>query len=193
MLQKYDFSGDGVIEFEDSKTVRQLLEYAFEQFGYYEPIGMEYVTLFQSYSPKTSTGWFTTDVSASCAQEIQSFDHLCFAYHMPGVFYYAEGGWGHHMQELGNHPQIPNPVSLHLAFDDFDHTVVINGNYTLRDVVDYLMGTGYLETNIDHIKIRVIRQYASSYVIELTDPLMDVDLNTFEKQLPSAVTIICLE
>ena len=49
-------------------------------FDYYEPAGMELVTIFQSHNSKTNVGWFTTDTSRSCEEEIEDTDWLCFAY-----------------------------------------------------------------------------------------------------------------
>ena len=39
MIRKYKFPGEGSLEFDDNKTVSELLEYAFDKFGYYEPFG----------------------------------------------------------------------------------------------------------------------------------------------------------
>jgi len=55
MIQKYRFS-DGIVEFEDSRTVRELIEFAFNQFDYYEPFGIEIVTLYQCHHPKSNYG-----------------------------------------------------------------------------------------------------------------------------------------
>ncbi len=63
---------------------------------------------------------------------------------MPDIFFYAEGGWGHHMTSLGNCPVIPNAVSIHIRFEDFDNTVVINGAYTLREVISFIEQSGIL-------------------------------------------------
>ena len=41
------------------------------------------------------------------------------------------------MLHLGNHPQIDNPVLLHLRFDDFDNSVVINGKYTFENIINF--------------------------------------------------------
>ena len=48
MKQKFFFFDGGEIEFDDRRSVKELIEYAFESFGYYEPMGMEIVTLFQA-------------------------------------------------------------------------------------------------------------------------------------------------
>lgn len=131
MTRIYQFVGEEPLSFDDSKSVKELIQYAFDEFGYYEPAGMELVTLFQPQA-RTYTGWFTTDTTRSCADEIENRENLCFAYSMPNVFYFAEGGWGHHMLKLGNHPPIDAPVLLKLRFEDFDHSVVINGTYTFE-------------------------------------------------------------
>ena len=72
MIQKYTFCDGGTLEFDDSKSVKELIEYAFDTFGYYEPMGMDIVTLFQAHHPNTTTGWFTTDTTLRCADEIQN-------------------------------------------------------------------------------------------------------------------------
>ena len=153
MIQKYTFSGSEEIMFDDEKSVRELVQCAFDRFDYYEPAGMELVTVFQYHHPATNTGWFTTDTARACKDEIVNPNELCFAYSLPGVFYFAEGGWGHHMPELGNHPEIPDPVAISLRFEDFDNTVVINGNYCFHDVLDYLKRTDYIDADCDRITV----------------------------------------
>lgn len=186
MLRKYRFS-DGTVEFDDSKNVRALLAYAFDAFGYYEPIGMQYVTLFQCHHSRSDEGWFTTDVDRSCAEEIENRDELCYAYHMPGVFYFAEGGWGHHMVRLGNHPELPDPVSLSLKFEDFENEVVISGRYCLRDVVRFLQRSGYVDSDLAAVRVLEIPTrdsvFPRRYAIPLTDPIMGVKLVGLEGAL----------
>lgn len=63
--------------FDDTKSIKELIHYAFNEFDYYEPAGMEIVTLFQPQS-RTSTGWFTTDTSRLCVDEIEDAEILCF-------------------------------------------------------------------------------------------------------------------
>ena len=53
MIQKYKFcNNEDFVYFDDEKTVKELLCYAFDSFGYYEPFGMEIVTLFQKAAKK---------------------------------------------------------------------------------------------------------------------------------------------
>ena len=69
MIQKYKFEGENdFIEFDDSKSVKELINYAFDKFDYFEPAGIELVTLFQCHHPNSSTGWFTTDTSKKCSE-----------------------------------------------------------------------------------------------------------------------------
>lgn len=117
-----------------------MIDYVFDRFDYYEPAGMEIVTLFQCHHSKSINGWFTRDTSRKCAEELENLNDLCFAYQLP-FFYLAEGGWGHHMPALGNHPIIANPVQMKLRFEDFDNTVMINGNYRFSDIIKYLKQT----------------------------------------------------
>lgn len=175
MKQEYSFFGGGTLEFDDTKSVRELIECAFDTFGYEEPMGMEIVTLFQGHHPDTGTGWFTTDVSLCCADEIRTPDELFFAYHLPGVFYFAEGGWGHHMPELGNRPPIPNEVSLTLRFDGSRHTIVINGTYTFMDIVRVLKQNGYVQPDCDAVRVIPVGTM-KSYAVPLSDPIMSISL-----------------
>lgn len=180
MKQKYCFFDGGTIEFDDKKSVKELIAYAFESFDYYEPMGMDIVTLFQAHHPDTNTGWFTTDVTLSCAEEIKNPKELCFAYYLPNVFYFAEGGWGHHMTGLGNHPSIDNAVSLSIRFGDFSNTVVINGRYTFNDIVNVLKRTEYIDNSCCFIEVIPIGCTTKSYLIPFTDPIMKACLTDFE-------------
>ncbi|MCD8145094.1 MAG: hypothetical protein LUD79_07140 [Oscillospiraceae bacterium] len=182
MKQWYSFAGETPIEFDDEKSIRELIAYAFNKFGYYEPLGMDIVTVFQSYHPATITGWFTVDVNQPCANEIRNRDWLCFAYYMPNVFYFAEGGWGHHMPELGNHPDIPNAVSIKFALNGETNTIVINGNLTCRSVITKLMDVGYLDANLTHIKISQMDYRTSPHnrMLYLHDPTLDIPLTEFD-------------
>ena len=181
MLQKYVFP-EGTVTFDDSRSVRELIAFAFEAFDYYEPLGMDIVTVFQCHHSKTSTGWFTTDVMLRCAEEIENPEELCFAYDLPDVFYYAEGGWGHHMMGLGNHPVLPDAVPLHIRFEDFNHTLVVNGRLCLQEIVAVFTKSGYIE---DCRCIRVIPVGCAhkAYDIPLTDPIMSVPLSKLEEKL----------
>ena len=183
MIKKYTFFGSGTIEFEDSKSVKELIQYAFDAFDYYEPAGMEVVTIFQCHHSKTNVGWFTTDTDRSCADEIENADELCFAYYLLNTFYYAEGGWGHHMIELGNHPYIPNPVALKIRFEDFDNTVVINGNYCFNDVISYLIKTEYVSSDCNQILVNPVGIPNGPYTLSLSDKIMKEKLTDFEKHL----------
>ena len=191
MLRTYSFFCDGenrALEFDDTRSVRELIAYAFEQFGYYEPAGMEIVTLFQSGHPETSCGWITTETDRSCAEEIVNRDWLCFAYYLPGKFYFAEGGWGHHMPDLGNHPELPEAFSLKLIFEDFKHTVVLNGNLCFADIVAYLRETGYLPDGCSRLRVYTdVNNYRdlpydsplSTFTIPFSDKRMQLSLREF--------------
>ena len=182
MIQKYTFCDGGTLEFDDSKSVKELIAYAFDTFGYYEPMGMDIVSLFQAHHPNTTTGWFTTDTTLRCADEIQDRDWLCFAYHLPNVFYFAEGGWGHHMRELGNRPPISNEVHLKIRFEDFSNTIVINGNYTFMDIVRVLKQNEYICVNCNAVKVLPVG-VEQSYSIPFSDPIMHMCLTEFVKNV----------
>ena len=183
MKREYTFFDGGTLEFDDRKSVKELIAYAFNRFELYEPLGMDCVTLFQAHHPDTSVGWFTTDVTLSCAEEIKNPDELCFAYHMPNVFYFAEGGWGHHMKALGNRPSIDNEVALSLRFEDFNHTVIVNGKYTFTDVIGLLKRTEYIDGDCRRIKVIPIGCADKAYVLSVEDPITKVCLSEFDEML----------
>lgn len=183
MKQTYTFFEGGPVEFDDEKTVRELIAYAFDQFDFYEPLGMDTVTLFQAHHPDTDDGWFTTDTGRTCAQEIKNPHDLFFGYHIPNVLYYAEGGWGHHMPRLGNHPHIPNAVPLTLQFEESDHTMVINGDYRLSDIISIFRNAEYIPQTCDRIRIIPIGCADRSYSIPFSDPLVRLPL----ADLPAAI------
>ena len=195
MLRTYEFYAEKPIQFDDERTVGELIQYAFDEFDYYEPFGMDIVTVFQSYHPDTSTGWFTTDKNKKLKDEIVTRDVLCFAYYIPGVFYFAEGGWGHHMRGLGNHPRLENPVALKLRLDDSsnDNTIVFAGNLTMNKIIDAFKRTEYIDKNLTEIKIYIFcRMYAYERIYSLSDSIMDLPLTEFEKLLPNELHRICL-
>lgn len=190
MIQTYKFSGENSsLEFDDSKTVKELIQYAFEQFDYYEPFGMDTVTIYQS-----GHAHFTLDTSRKSYEEIKDPKGLCFAYYIPGFLYYAEGGWGHHMPELSNHPVFNNPVALKIRFEDFNHTVVFEGSHSFREVLKLLKQVGYIDESIERIKIQVLAYPNPNYTKYLNchDSILDAPMIEFQKTLPTdgIVTLI---
>lgn len=160
MLQHYRIFSEGdmfvELNFDDNKTVRELIDYLFEEMDYYEPFGMDIVTLFESGCSRTTHGWFIQDTSEKCAKAIMDPGSLTIAYHMPGVFYFAEGGWGHHMPDLGNHPVIPNLVSLKLKFDEFENSVMVNGNIKISKMIQKLKELEYIPEEAEKF---ILREY----------------------------------
>ncbi len=190
MIQKYEFYGEEAFYFDDQKSVKELIRYAFEKFDYYEPLGFDIVTIFQPHHSRANVGWFTTDTEKSCAEEIENKSELFFAYHKQDVFYFAEGGWGHHMTDITNKPEIKNPVALNLRFEDFDHTVVFCGDITMRNIIDLFIKAGYIDSKADHLRIQIINPYMDPIYISFSDNRLDLDLISFKKSLPNAVAII---
>lgn len=94
------------------------------------------------------------------------------------------------MLHLGNHPQIDNPVLLHLRFEDFDNSVVINGNYTFENIISFLKGTNYLPREACSLLIRAINPYQDPFLISFDSELMRVQLTEFEKKLPNSVVLL---
>lgn len=189
MIKTFHFLGESSLEFDDAKTVKELIQYAFEHFGYYEPFGMNTVTIYQS-----NYAHFTLDTSRKCREEIKDLNGLCFAYYIPGLLYYAEGGWGHHMLELPNHPEFSLPVSLKLKFDNFDHTVVFEGRRSFREVLKLLKRVGYIDESLKRIKIQVLAYPKPNYVkyIDCQNFILDAPMVEFYKTLPKdgVVTLI---
>lgn len=188
MIREYRFDSNNTLKFEDSKSVKELIQTAFDSFDYYEPYGIDIVTIFQSHHSKTSTGWFTLDRNRRCVEEIEDSSSLFFAYYMPDVFYYAEGGWGHHMTELGNHPVIPSSVAMKLRFDDFNNTVVINGKYNLKDIVKSLKRVEYISNEAHFIRIKAVygdmrQRNNSMYSVPSQDAIMTIPLSEHEGEL----------
>ena len=189
MDRVFKFMDEEPITFDDTRSVKELIRYAFDRFDYHEPAGMDIVTVFQPHA-RTDTGWFTTDTSRSCKEEIENAEGLCFAYHMPNAFYFAEGGWGRHMPQLGNHPKIADPVILHLRFDEFDNAVVINGKYTFRQIVRFLKKTGYLDDGASSLQVCAFNPYQEPYSISFHSESMRLPLTEFEKTLPDSVVYL---
>lgn len=190
MIQTYKFFGENSsLEFDDSKTVKELLQYAFERFDYYEPFGMDTVTIYQS-----GHAHFTLDTSRKCYEEIKDPKGLCFAYYIPGFLYYAEGGWGHHMSELSNHPVFSPPISLKLKFEEFDHTVVFEGTHSFREVLDLLKQVGYVNDSISQITIQVLAYPKANYTkhVDCSDAILDAPMTAFDEILPTdgVVTLV---
>lgn len=189
MIQSYKFFGESSFEFEDSKSVKELILYAFELFGYHEPFGMNTVTIYQS-----NYTHFTLDTRRKCYEEIKDPNGLCFAYYIPGFLYYAEGGWGHHMSELPNHPVFNSPISFKIKFEGFNHSVVFEGTHSFREVLDLLKRVGYIDESLKRIKIQVLAYPKPNYAkyIDCQNSILDVPMVEFYKTLPKdgVVTLI---
>lgn len=187
MIKTYKFSKEKSIEFEDSKSVKELIEQAFEKFGYYEPLGIDAVTVFQPHSTRTNTGWFTVDTSRSCAEEIEFSDGLCFGYYIPNTFYYAEGGWGHHMMELGNRPNLPESCSLKIKISGVNETIVFNGNLLLIDVITMLKKATYIPEGSDCIRIFAVYSDTkirnNNYTIPFSNSMLHVKIKDFDEMI----------
>lgn len=92
------------------------------------------------------------------------------------------------MIKLGNKPDIPNPVALWLKFDDFDNTVVINGNYTFIDVINSLKHFEYIPNDSNRIMVCAMNPYKPPYYINISDPIMFKKLSDFNDEFQDAVT-----
>lgn len=83
-----------------------------DRLGCYEPLGMDSVRLFKGFSEKSFSGWYIDNISQTCNKAIDNPNDLYLAYHVPDIFFYAEGGWGHHMASLGKYSVI-YPMQFH--------------------------------------------------------------------------------
>lgn len=180
-MRQYTFFDGGAVEFDEKKSVRELIEYAFDSFDYYEPLGIDAVTVFQPNCSKTSTGWFTTDVTLSCEEEIGDSSNLCFAYHIPNVFYFAEGGWDSHMLDLGNHPKIDNAIDIDIRLDGKENTVVINGSYSFNDIVKKLKSVDYISSKLNHVNVFYKGSNLQFDKIYFSDELLDLPLTKLKE------------
>lgn len=176
MLRAYRVFVEGYqwvsVNFDDQKTVNQLALRVLDEVDCYEPLGDDVVTLFEAQSPKDNNGWFLTDSGQKCCDAISNPEYLCLAYHMPGIFYYAEGGWGHHMKHLGNHPVLENPVSFKLVMEDFRNTVVVAGNYLLGDMVSFLQFKEYIPSQTRWVIVDFVGTLNDRLSIPLHDERM---------------------
>lgn len=190
MIHKYLFFNEKTIEFDSTRTIKELIEYAFEQFEYYEPFGIETVTVYQC-DPRHQ---FIVDTSQKCEDVLADGSRLCFAYHIPGVLYYAEGGWGHHMHELVNHPVLETPVSLKLKFEEFDHTVVFEGSHSFREILNLLYKVGYIENEKPTVTVQVLAYPQPNYSekIYFDNSILDKSMTDFEKTLDKHSGIVTL-
>lgn len=91
------------------------------------------------------------------------------------------------MAELPNHPVLDNPVALKLEVgDEQAHTVVFNGNLSMRTIIQKLIDAGYVSSAFQEISINTIAypKPFSSYKLPMDAPLLDSDLVSFEKHFP---------
>lgn len=171
------------VEFDDQKTVNQLARYVLEMVECFEPFGEEILTLFEAHSPKSSSGWFIIDSNQTCAESITNPKELCLAYHLPGKFYFVEGGWGHHMPTLGNHPALDTPVSFKLSLDDFRNMVVVSGKYTFREMINMLLKVGYISTSAHEIIICYSGMVDYKSIIQFQDDRVDKPIYAFIEEI----------
>ena len=153
----------------------------------FEPLGEQILTLFESHSPKRTSGWFIIDANQTCAESITNPKDLCLAYHMPGVFYFAEGGWGHHMTTLGNHPVLDTPVSFKLSLEGFRNTVVVSGKYTFREMINLLLNTGYISPDAHEIIISYVGVADYRTIIQFQDDRVDKPIHVFIEDIKNNI------
>jgi hypothetical protein len=140
---RYDIFDMGSVEFDENRTIAELVSDVFAQYDYYEPMGMDAVTVYDLH-----TRQIQTDRTRTC-KEAGLHRELCIAYYKPPYFYYVEGGWGHHMIQMHARADIPDAVSFQLRFEDFKGSPVINGNATLGQLFTFLKRCEYIDADCD--------------------------------------------
>ncbi len=150
MKRQYRFFDMEDVVFDDKKTVRELVEYVFEQSGYYEPMGMDVVTVYDA-----SKYYVVTDPSKKCKDELDPSggNGFTIAYLKEDKFFFAEGGWGHHMIDMNAAKLIRDPININVIFNGFDHSVVIHGALTLGEIYSFLRDTTYISAEENKLLI----------------------------------------
>ena len=99
MIQKYSFFNEDIIEFDDTRSVKELIQYAFEQFDYYEPAGMEIssdlriliiISVVRIYFLKCKYHVQQVDVPVYFALKKRLMVRLKFARHFLGMMLFSE-------------------------------------------------------------------------------------------------------
>lgn len=140
MKRNYKFFDMGTVEFDDENSVESLVEFVFYHFDYYEPAGMDIVTVYDA-----TQHHVVIDKKRKCKDELVVGNNgFCIAYFFRNKFFFAEGGWGHNMIQMDAVQYIENPISVQLRFHDFKNTVVINGNVTLEEIYNFLYKSNYI-------------------------------------------------
>ena len=144
MERLYRFFDMVDVVFDDERSVKELMEHVFEESGYYEPVGMDIVTVYDA-----SKYYVVTDTSKKCKDELNPFGNNGFtvAYLKKDAFFFAEGGWGHHMIDMNAAKLISNPINVKVIFDDFNNSVVINGNIKLGEIYSFLLDATYISSS----------------------------------------------
>ena len=140
MIRTYSFFDMETVQFDDELPVKDLMKHIFDESDYYEPAGMDIATALDAHYAH-----IVTDTSKKCKDELLSERDFCVAYYVPDKFYFAEGGWGHHMREMDAINNISNPVDVQFRFKDFKHTVVLNGKITLKEIYAFLVKSTYID------------------------------------------------
>jgi len=97
------------------------------------------------------------------------------------------------MEHLGNHPEIIQPVSLNIRTKDFDHTIVIAGKYTFRDIITALKSKEYIPYDSNALVIRGVNPYQDPYPVFFTSPDMDLNLVQFKERLPESSAVVIID
>ena len=144
MERLYRFFDMEHVTFDDEKTVAELIAAVYAKSDCYEPMGMDAVTVYDAGQYRV-----VTDTSRKCKEELDPSHNngFCLAYFKKGKFFFAEGGWGHHMTELCPPGWVDDPVCITLAFGDFESAVVINQALTLGEITAFLRNTAYIRSD----------------------------------------------
>lgn len=150
------------------------METAFILYDYWEPAGLELVTIYDAENFN-----IVLDRNMTCKEACLG-NLLCIAYFKPNVFFYVEGGWGHQMIQMNAAKHIEDPVSFKLIFEDFNGSPVINGNITLRQLFAFLTDAGYIDEDCHMFEIYDWTKYHSMKRILGTVDKLKIDIKEGE-------------
>ena len=141
MKRQYRFFDMEAVAFDDEGTVSELIRHVLMQSDRDVPMGLDSVTVYDA-----GQYCVVTDTSQKCKNVLEPLGNngFCLAFCKQGKFFFAEGGWGHHMMELCPPQAVEDPVSVTLAFGNFKSSIVINQGVTLGEMFVFLRDMGYI-------------------------------------------------
>lgn len=145
MERIYFFSDDGQIHVDPEITVAELIRQAYARFHYTEPGGMGQVTVYDA-----ERQVLVTDPAQSCLAAGLS-PHLAFAYLVPGEFCYIPEVTEERQRSLA--PELGDGVWFRLSCPGFEGSPLVNGCWTLRQLLHFLRQNGWVPENAQGITV----------------------------------------